>query len=132
MSDDSEDGDVETQVLDGDVLLLVLRGGLDALTSLQFESEVLTHLEAGHSKIIIDCRHLGHISSLGIGSLVRLQTRLRRQGGEVKLAAVQGPVMNLLRLVRLDKFFDIHGDSEFARQSFRKGGATGEVAAEQA
>jgi hypothetical protein len=59
MSDIDDDADIETQILDGDILVIILRDGLDATTSLQFESEVLTHLEAGHSKIIIDCRHLG-------------------------------------------------------------------------
>jgi hypothetical protein len=38
--------------------------------------------------------------------------------------------MNLLRLVRLDKFFDIHGDLEFARRSFQTGQAVGDAALE--
>ncbi len=130
MSDTNDDPILETKILDGDILALILHGSLDAVTSLEFESEVLTHLEAGHTKFIIDCRHLGHLSSLGIGSLVRLQTRLRKKGGEVKLASVQGPVMNLLRLVRLDRFFDIHGDLEFASRSFQTGEVLGDAAIE--
>ncbi len=130
MSDPYDDQILETKIIDGDILALILHGTLDATNSLEFESEVLTHLDAGHSKFIIDCRYLGHLSSMGIGSLVKLQTRLRKKGGEVKLASVQGPVMNLLRLVRLDKLFDIHGDLEFARRSFHSGEAAGNAAVE--
>jgi anti-anti-sigma factor len=75
--------------------------------------------------MIIDCRNMGYISSLGIASLVALQTKLRRRGGEVKLAAIFGPAMDVMRLVRLDKMLDIYGDIEFARKSFYpKGQAT--------
>ena len=86
----------------------------------EFDRLVREHLQAGYSKIIIDCRYLGFVSSLGIGSLVALQTRLHRLGGAVKLAAIQGPVMKVLRAVRLDKMLDIYGDLEFARMSFHE------------
>jgi anti-sigma B factor antagonist len=126
----SQAEEFESQLVDGDILVIIPRGDLDSISSLAFESEVLTHLDAGHTKIIVDCRHLGHLSSLGIGTLVRFKTRLSRKGGDVKLAAVQGPVMNLLRLVRLDKLFDIHGDLEFARRAFQRGELHGDAALE--
>ena len=108
----------QSAVVDGDILTIVLRGNLDSASTPEFDREVQKHLEEGHSKIIIDCRYLGFISSLGIGSLVALQIRLRRKGGAVKLAAIQGAVMQVLRTVRLDKVLDIYGDLEFARKSF--------------
>lgn len=110
----------ESDVIDGDILSIVLRGNLDTTSTREFEEALQRHLDFGRMKIIIDCRNLGFISSLGVGALVNLQTHVRRQGGEVKLAAVQGPVMHLLRLVRLDRFFDFYGDMEFARQSFQE------------
>ncbi len=108
----------ESRIIDGDILAIVLRGDLDSASTPEFERQVRAHREAGHAKIIIDCRFMGYISSVGIGSLVALQTRLRRKGGAVKLAAIQGPVMQVIRAVRLDKLLDIYGDLEFARQSF--------------
>ena len=108
----------KSTVIDGDILTIVLQGNLDSTSTPEFDSVVREHLEAGHSKMIIDCRYLGFVSSLGIGSLVALQTRLRRQGGAVKLAAIQGIVMEVMRAIRLDKVLDIYGDQEFARKSF--------------
>jgi anti-sigma B factor antagonist len=108
----------ESRIIDGDILAIVLRGDLDSTTTPEFDRLVREHLEAGHAKIIIDCRFMGYISSVGIGSLVALQTRLRRKGGAVKLASIQGPVMQVIRAVRVDKLLDIYGDLEFARQSF--------------
>jgi anti-anti-sigma factor len=108
----------DARLLDGDILAVVLRGDLDSTSAPEFTKQIQAHLDSGRSKIIIDCRNMGYISSLGIGSLVTLQSRLRRQGGEVKLAAILGPAMELLRLMRMDKILSIHGDLEFARKSF--------------
>jgi anti-sigma B factor antagonist len=110
---------LEASVIDGDILVMTLRGDLDSASAPQFESEVSRHLEGGHWKIIIDCQHLGYLSSMGIGSLVALQMRLRRKGGAVRLASLQGPVMQVIRTVRLDKLLDIYPDVEAARQSFQ-------------
>ena len=108
----------QSEIIDGDILAIVLRGDLDSTSAPEFNRQIQGHLDAGRSKIIIDCRNMGYISSLGIGSLVALQTKLRRRGGEVKLAAIFGPAMDVIRLVRLDRILDIHGDLEFARKSF--------------
>src|SRR5689334_14746603 len=107
---------LESWVVDSDILAIRLNGDLDSASTPEFDRVIQEHLAAGHAKIIIDCQRMGYISSLGIGSLVALQTRLRRKGGVVKLAAIQGPVMQVIRVVRLDKVLDIYGDLEFARK----------------
>jgi hypothetical protein len=43
---------------------------------------------------------------------------LRRKGGAVKLATIDGPAAEVIRLVGLGKILDIYGDLEFARESF--------------
>jgi anti-sigma B factor antagonist len=109
---------IETQLLDGEILAVVLDGSLNTTTTDQFNQAIQNHLDQGRTKIIIDCRKVDYVSSLGIGSLVALQARLRKKGGEVKLAALYGVAADAIRLVSLDKLLNIYGDLEFARQSF--------------
>lgn len=109
---------IETQLLDGEILAVVLGGSLDSTTTDHFNQAVQNHLDQGRTKIIVDCRNLGYISSLGLGSLVALRARLAKKGGEVKLAAVFGMAAETIRLVGIDKILHIYGDLEFARQSF--------------
>ncbi len=116
----SDEPFIEASLVDDDVLVIKLRGSLDAFTSDEFETEVRRHLEQGRSKVIIDCTFLGFISSIGIGALVALQKRLRDRGGTVKLATIQGSTADVIKMVRLDKVLDIHDDLEFARKSFRE------------
>ena len=109
---------VETRMLDGEILAVMLRGSLDTTTTDQFNQAIQNHLDQGRTKIIIECSGVDYVSSLGIGSLVVLQARLRKKGGEVKLAALFGMAADAIRIVRLDKLLNIYGDLEFARQSF--------------
>src|SRR4051812_29252686 len=98
---------IETQLFDGEILAVVLGGSLDSLTTDQFNQAVQSHLDQGRTKIILDCRNLGYISSLGLGSLVALRARLRKKGGEIKLAAVFGMAAEAIRLVGIDQLLHI-------------------------
>lgn len=108
----------DARILDDEILAVLVRGSLDSTTTEEFDREIQKHLEQGRSKIIIDCRYLDNLTSMGIGRLVVLQTRLRRKGGAVKLATIHGPVAEVIKMVGLGKVLDIYGDLEFARQSF--------------
>ena len=108
----------DARIIDDDILAVIIRGSLDSATTEQFDRQIQNHLDEGRSKIIIDCRYLDNLTSMGIGRLVMLQTRLRRKGGSVKLSTIQGPAAEAIKLVKLDKILDIYGDLEFARQSF--------------
>jgi anti-sigma B factor antagonist len=109
---------IETRLLDGEILVVELGGSLNSTTTDQFNQAIQNHLDQGRTKIIIDCRNVYSISSIGIGSLVALQTRLRRKGGQVKLATLYGLAAEAIRIVGLDKLLNIYGDVEFARESF--------------
>lgn len=109
---------IETQLLDGDILAIVLDGSLNSTTTDQFNKAIQNHLDQGLKKIIIDCRRVEYISSLGLGSLVALQVRLRNKGGAVKLAGVYGLAADTIRLMHLDRLLNIYDDMEYAREAF--------------
>ena len=104
--------------IDGDILVMSLRGKLDNQTAATFRKEAEGYIEQGTTKIILDCTFLGYVSSAGIAALVFLQSRLRKLGGQVKLSSVQSAVADVLKIVHLNQMLDIYGDIEFARQSF--------------
>ena len=109
---------IETMPVGGDILGIVLEGSLNATTTEEFNQAIQNHLDQGRSKIIIDCRRVEYISSIGLGSLVALQARLRKKGGEVKLAGLNGLAADTIRLVGLDKLLGIYIDMEYAREAF--------------
>ena len=103
-----------------DVLIVKADGGLNAQTADQFVESLEKMVDGGLRKIIVDCSALEHISSYGLGVLIRLHKRLDEQAGDVKFAAVKGVIVDILRMTRLNKLFAIYPDVQTARMAFKE------------
>ena len=104
---------------DRDVLILAADGGLNANTAEAFVKQLETLVDAGVSRIIIDCSNLQYISSYGIGVLVRLHQKLAKHGGDVKVAGAKSLVLQTLNVMRMGALFEIYPDVDRARLAFR-------------
>jgi anti-anti-sigma factor len=105
--------------LDRSVLILSADGGLNADSAGEFVGQLESLVDAGLSRIIVDCTRLDYISSYGIGVLMRLHNKLARHGGDVRIAAARSRVLGALTLVRLGGVLHIYPDVNQARLSFR-------------
>lgn len=88
--------------------MLGLTGNLNAENSEYLMDCVQGHIEDGISKIILDCEELSFISSMGLGTLIRAMTRLKKLGGAAALAGAQGAVADVIRLVHLSRLLNIY------------------------
>ena len=102
-----------------DILIIKADGDLNAATADEFVESIGKLVDAGLHSIIIDCSELDHISSYGLGVLVRLHKRMDEKVGDVKIASVKSLIVDVLRLTRLNKLFSIYPDVESARQAFK-------------
>lgn len=68
-------------------------------------------------KVIIDLAGLVFIASIGMGSLVSLNTALARTQGKVVLSSVNQTVMTALQRARLDKVFHVVDTVDQAMQA---------------
>jgi anti-sigma B factor antagonist len=105
--------------IENDVLILAADGGLNSQTSEQFVSQIEKLVDAGLTRLIVDCGQLNYISSSGMGVLLRLHRRLKKHGGNVKICSLHGIVPQALEMMRLNEFFDIYPDLDQARLAFR-------------
>ena len=105
--------------LDKDVLVISADGGLDASTADEFTRDIEKVANLGVRKLIVDCTNLTYISSRGISALLLTNKRMKTVGCDVKIAGVRSFVLDVLRLARLDAFFDLYPDVNAARLAFR-------------
>ncbi len=105
--------------IDGDVLVLGADGGLNAETAERFVTSIEKLVDAGLTKLIIDCSKLDHVSSYGIGVLIRLHRRMKGHGGDVKLASVRSVLADVLALTHLTSLFEIYPDANRAHLAFQ-------------
>lgn len=111
----SERASFECQTFDGDALTLRLIGDLDATAASDFQRHLQTCGAADYNEVLMDCRDLRYISSLGLGAFVALHSRVCRHGGVVKLVGLQEQVGEVFRTTRLDSLFQVYPDMETAR-----------------
>ncbi len=106
------------------VTIFHLMGRLDASGCDCLFPALEYHIENGHSNFVINCYDLEFISSMGLGMLMRVHARMKKSGGNVKLARVHGATAKLLSLVMLDKVFRIYPTVHEAVDSFDDDGMT--------
>ena len=100
------------------ILVLEVVGELDENTSEDFLDCIEEQIEKGHSRIIVDCTHLRYFSSYGIGTLIRVHSRMKKHNADVKLASLQRAAAQALRLTALDKILAVYTTVDDAQKSF--------------
>jgi anti-sigma B factor antagonist len=105
--------------IDNSVLILRADGGINKDNAAQFVGDLEKLVDAGLSKIIVDCTGLEHISSYGIGMMLRLHKHLAKHGGDVKFAGLHSRLVTVMRIAHLDSIFDLYPDVNQARLAFR-------------
>jgi len=98
----------------GDIMRVVLSGRLDAFQCDYLFKCVEGQIEDGCRKLILDCNDLEYISSVGMGMLVRVHARMKKHGGDVKIARLRGVAATAISLVKLDKILEIYPTMEEA------------------
>lgn len=105
---------------DNNVMVVAIDGGLDNRTADDFFSQIDGLVEGGINRIVVDCGGLTYLSSAGLAALLRVHSRMRRHGGDVRLAGVRSIVVQVLQLTKLDRMFELYPDVDQARLSLRR------------
>ena len=101
------------------ILVMEVEGRLDTEASQYLLDCVQAQIDRGMHDIILDCSNLEYISSMGLGTLVRANSRLRALSGSVALVQVPGLVADVIGIARLDKLLHIFSTVEEAADSFK-------------
>jgi anti-sigma B factor antagonist len=84
----------------------------------ELKQKVLDELETGSRKFVVDFENTGYIDSSGLGVLVSLSKKHREQGGELRLANLNGDLRTLFELTKLDTLFRIADSRKEALEDF--------------
>ena len=110
--------EIDYDDVDSEVLVIKTDRGPNAGATEGFVEDLEKLVDVGPRKIIDDCSALDYISSFGLGVLIRLHSRARH-GGNVKIASVKGMIVEVMRLTKMNKLFEIYPDFSRARLAFR-------------
>lgn len=101
-----------------DVNVLYLQGSLTVATTQDFFSGIVSLVEEGETKFLLQLSSVDFIDSTGLGTIVRVSKRVREAKGKLSLADAQPKILALFELTRLDKILLIHKTEEEALREF--------------
>ncbi len=102
-----------------DVLVIrVPADALDAANALEFKTDIRPLLETS-KKVALDMNRVKFMDSSGVGAMLSCLRTLHEKNGEIKLFNVKEQLVQLFKLVRLDRIMDIHDSKKAVIKAFQ-------------
>ena len=102
---------------EGDFEVIEVGGEIDVYTAPRLRESIVTAVDAGHTRLIIDVRKVDFLDSTGLGVLVGALKRVRADGGSLDIVCTQERILKIFEITGLDKVFGLHDSVEAARAS---------------
>jgi len=91
---------------------------LDAVTALKLKTVVNELVQENGLRLLIDMEKTRFVDSSGCLALLTLLKLLRTNQGDMKIARPSPQVLNVFKLIQLNKLFEIYDSLESAIDSF--------------
>ena len=103
---------------DGAVTVFGIRGSIDGLTAEDLARSFSDQVGQGCVCLVADCSALDYTSSAGLRSLLTAVKLARQHGGDLRLAAIQAPVLRVLDLSGFTGILRCYPDVQSAIASY--------------
>jgi anti-sigma B factor antagonist len=87
--------------------VIEVSGEIDVYTAPRFRETLVSLVEAGNYRLIVDMEGVEFLDSTGLGVLVGGLKRVRVHDGEIDLVCTQGRILRIFRITGLSKVFSI-------------------------
>ena len=99
---------------------------LDEARIEQLEKDIYEAIDqSSEGRVVLDFRNVEFMSSAMLGKLVKVHKKCQGFKVKLKLCSVSPEILEVFKITRLNKLFDIEKDAESARKAFNKRGIFG-------
>jgi len=102
----------------GDVLVLRIRGRLDAISSPATEKKVFESINNGQTKLLLDFAGVAYLSSAGMRMLLSTTKKLKTLSGKLIVCSISPNVMDVLKMSGFDHVLELTNTEEEALRRF--------------
>lgn len=102
----------------GDVLILRIKGRLDAISAPAAEKKVFDCINSGNSNLILDVSGVDYLSSAGMRMLLSTTKKLKSISGRMILFGMTNNVMDVLKMSGFDHVLELCRTEEEALHKF--------------
>lgn len=102
----------------GDVLVIRIKGRLDAITSPSTEKTLFERVNGGHHKILLDFGGVSYLSSAGMRMLLSTTKKLKSLSGKLMVCNINMDVMDILKISGFEHVLEISKTEDEALRKF--------------
>ncbi|MEK3989051.1 STAS domain-containing protein [Robertmurraya sp. FSL R5-0851] len=84
-----------------------------------FREELQTFIQTDNNKLILSLKGVGYINSAGLGVIADAVMQARKQGKELVVANIQGPISEIFEIVKFGSFIHLFATEEEATHFLR-------------
>ncbi|MEO6030933.1 MAG: STAS domain-containing protein [Burkholderiaceae bacterium] len=111
---------LEIVVTERDAITVVaIKGSVDSLNADQLTAAFAEPIQQGHVRLVADFGAVTYTSSAGLRSLLATVKDCRRQGGDLRIAALQPQVERVLSISGFTSIIKTFADRDTAVDSFK-------------
>lgn len=102
----------------GEILVLRIKGRLDALSSPAAEKKIFDAIHNGQQKLLIDMAGVTYLSSAGMRMLLSSTKKLRTLSGKLLICSMATNVLDVLKMSGFDHVLELYKTEEEALRKF--------------
>lgn len=81
---------------EGEVVILI--GDFDLYEGPRFAREIVSHVQAGHTRLVLDLGAVDYLDSCGVGIIIKLLQQIRLAGGSLHFRGLHGTPRRVLEM----------------------------------
>ncbi len=107
-----------TESANNSFVTISINGRLDTSNYGMLEKTLMSHIDAGHHKILIDCDNMDYVSSSGLRILLMALKRISLAKGRFILCNLQENIREIFEISGFTTIFEIYPEREEAIAAF--------------
>ena len=98
---------VQTKIVDNHVNVAIEGDLIGDQNGVELLNVVEAEIAKGYSNIIVDFSEVRYMNSTGLGVLITLFAKVKREQGSLKVIGATEQIVRLFKITQLDKIFEI-------------------------
>ncbi|NGX61804.1 MAG: putative anti-sigma factor antagonist BtrV [Chlamydiae bacterium] len=96
----------------GDVVVVRVKGRLDAASSPQLEKKIFSIIDAGHFKLVLNLAGVEYLSSAGMRLMLAVSKKLKHLEGKVVACGLNDEVMEMIKMAGFHQVLELYPSEE--------------------
>ncbi len=102
----------------GEIIIMRVKGRLDAASSPQLEQRINSIIDGGHFKLVLNFSDVDYLSSAGMRLMLAISKKLRHLEGKVVACSLSDDVMEVIKMAGFNQVIEFYPSEQESLSHF--------------